>query len=244
MTGPRGSRVLVEERRAVYSPACLIPYDDFRRRPSTTGVRAELDRWDGAAWQPTVVPPVRTPSGSLIYPGLGRRSRPREADPQLYRSRLAAPGLLALYLAENGDFSADRVGVEFLAFPYDDEHPPEILARPQVVRLLPGPAFDFPPGTRVVRGTVRRAGTGQPVANALVESRGQTVPDGADWYERALTGPDGAFRLSLRWQGEAPADRPSAETFRLTATESPDRTGALVIRLPDDRYRVNVVEIS
>jgi hypothetical protein len=236
--------LLAEERRAVYSPAWLIPYDDFRRRPSTDGLRVELDRWDGAAWTPADVAALRTPGGVIAYPGLGRRSWPAEPGPQLYRSRLAGPGLHALYLAENGDFYADRVGVEFLAFPYDDEHPPEILAQPQLVRLLPGPSFGFPPGTRVVRGVVRRAETAQPVANALVESRGQAAPDGVDWYERALSGPDGAFRLSLRWPGEAPEDRPHEQTFRLTATESPDRTGALVIRLPDDLYRVHVVEIS
>jgi hypothetical protein len=64
-----------------------------------------------------------------------------------------------------------------------------------------------------------------------------------------------------RWRTADPSDRVSdpgswsgtaerrtlgrtEETFRLIATESPDRTGALVIRLPDDLYRVHVVEIS
>ena len=242
MTVAGGRVPLVGEQRSVYSPAWLLPYDEFRRRRTTEGVVALLDRWDGMAWRPTVVPPVVTPGGVLAYPGLGRRSWPFPPEPQLYRSRLAGIGTSALYLDRNGDFEADRVGLEFLAFPYDDDHPPAALARPQLVRLLPGPAYPYPPGTRLIRGLVRRAGGGPTVPNALVECHGTTTPEGVAWSERALAGSDGSFRLALRWQGQVPGDASEPETFRLTATESPDRTGVLVIRLPDDLPRVHVVE--
>jgi len=234
--------VLTGEQRTVYSPAWLLPYDEFRRRRVTERVVALLDRRDGTAWRPTGIAPTLTPGGVLAYPGLGRRRQPFPAEPDRYRVRMSGPGASALYLADDGSFAADRVGLEFQAFPYDDTHPPVTLARPLLVRLLPGPTYPYPPGTRVITGLVRRAGGGPPVPNALIECHGSTTPEGVAWSERALAGADGSFRLALRWQGAVPAGATGPETFQLTATESPDRTGVLVIHLPDDLSRVHVVE--
>ena len=48
-------------------------------------------------------------------------------------------------------------------------------------------------------------------------------------------------RLSLRWKGAADG---ADQVFHLLATERPGRTGSLDIRLPGDRDRRHVIEIS
>lgn len=231
------------ERRVLYSPAWFVPYDDWRRRPLAAGFTVALDRWDGAAWLATTVAATRTPSGFIAYPGLGRRREPATAEPELYRARFESSGFRALYpdLTAQEPFAADRVGKEFLAYPYDDTQPPAITVQPEPVPLLPGVAYPYPPGTRLVRGAVRTA-TGAPVANALVEAAGVSADDGSPWRERTLSDVDGAYRLSLRFPGTG-ADG-GRETFRLVATERPGRTGELAIRLPDDLTRTNVIEIA
>jgi hypothetical protein len=232
----------MSDRSVLYSPAWFVPYDDFRRRPMATGLAVDLDRWDGARWVSTGRPAVRTPSGAIAYPGLGRRREPAAAEPDLYRTRFAATGYRPLYPPDDPDaFDATQVGKEFLAYPYGDTLPPQIPARPEAVSLLPDTAYPYPPGTRVVRGLVRWAGSGAPVDNALVASTGVT-PEGTGWRERTLTDAIGAFRLPLRWAGDRSG--PQGEQFRLTAIQRPGLTGALAIRLPDDPARTYVIEIS
>lgn len=241
MTAPWGRVLFADEQRTTSSPVCLVPVDDFRRVRSAAGISAALEMWDATRWRPTEVRARRTPGDAIVYPGLNRRVWPFDPQPQLFRCRLAAAGRHALVLAEDGTFSADAVGVDFLAYPHDDDHPPEQHAEPIAVPMLPGPAYPFPPGTRVVRGTVRDASSGRPVGNALVQAEGATDPDEVDWTERALTGPDGAFALALRFQGRREAE---GEAFHLTATESPDRTGVRDIHLTDEPLGLLVIEIS
>jgi hypothetical protein len=229
------------ERSVLYSPAWFVPYDEHNQRISATGVTALLDRWDEDenVWLPQEdVAAVRTPSAAIIYPGLGRR----EPAPRRHRARFQARGYEVLYPADEEPFSADTIGIEFLATPYTDTQPPATPAEARLVRLLPSVAFPYPPGVRTVYGVVVDGATRAPVANALVEARGTTSQDGAEWFERTLSDARGAFRLALRWEGERTSPD-SAETFRLQAIERPGRTGELVIRLPEDRDRQQVIEI-
>jgi hypothetical protein len=94
-----------------------------------------------------------------------------------------------------------------------------------------------------VYGVVVDAATQAPVANALVQARGTTSKDGVPWLERTLTDPSGNFRLSLRWEGEL-SGPPSEQLFHLHAIERPDRAGSLDVRLPIERNRRHVIEIS
>lgn len=234
------------EQRLLVSPAWFVMVDDFRRQPYTAGVAATLDQWRQSAWVPTGIAPTVTPSGVVAYPGLGRHREPGHAQPQLYRTRFTVPGYQVLYVTDDqlDSYSADVVGREFLAYPYDDQHPPLIAAEPEAVRLLPGVAFGYSPDTRVISGMVRRAGSGDPVANAYIFVEGRTDPEGLSWRERTLSDARGAFRLSLRWAGTRPDPRSPTEVFTLTAVERPDRSGQLTVRLPDELGRIHVIEIS
>lgn len=228
------------ERSTLYSPAWFIPFDEYNQRVRSTGVAVELDRWDEGTWLRQDNAAVRTPSGALAYPGLGRRGDPKSAQPQRHRARFAAPGYQPLYPADGQPFDADLVGVEFLVHPHNDAFPPP-ETEPRVVRLLPSVSFPYPPGIRTIHGFVRDAADKTPIANALVEAQGTTHADRAGWHERTLSDATGAYRLALRWDGEPEGEQ--TEIFRLRATQRPGRTGALVIRLPGEGLN-HVIEIS
>ena len=229
------------ERSVLFSPAWFVPFDEFAGRPRSAGVTVELDRFDvdENVWLPQDTQAVRTPSAAIVYPGLGRRGGP---DAGRYRARFSAAGYAPLYPADDEPFAADVLGVEFQAFPYDETQPPAVPAAPRLVRLLPGAAFPYGPGVRTVYGVVVDAATAAPVPNALVTADGTASGDGVAWRERTLTDARGVFRLALRWEGVRD-DPPVTETFRLEATDRPDRTGSLDIQLPGDRDRRHVIEI-
>ncbi|ATL87684.1 carboxypeptidase regulatory-like domain-containing protein [Streptomyces samsunensis] len=237
------SRFIPLERSTLYSPAWLIPYDDFARRVRAAGVSVQLDRYDDGEWLPLDDMAVRTPGAAFAYPGLGRCAEPWAARPRRHRARFAADGYQPLYPADGRPFSAALVGVEFLVHPYDDAHPPTVVTEPRLVRLLPSVSFRYPPGLRTVHGAVVDAATGAPIANALVEAGGHTSRDLTPWHERTLSDPAGAFRLALRWEGEKADEHAVEETFHLQATERPGRSGSLVVRLPQDTERRHVIEI-
>ncbi|MEU0926823.1 carboxypeptidase-like regulatory domain-containing protein [Streptomyces malaysiensis] len=237
------SRFIPLERSTLYSPAWLIPYDDFARRVRAAGVSVQLDRYDDGEWLPLDDMAVRTPGAAFAYPGLGRCAEPWAARPRRHRARFAADGHQPLYPADGRPFSAALVGVEFLVHPYDDAHPPTVVTEPRLVRLLPSVSFRYPPGLRTVHGAVVDAATGAPIPNALVEAGGHTSRDLTPWHERTLSDPAGAFRLALRWEGEKADEHAVEETFHLQATERPGRSGSLVVRLPQDTERRHVIEI-
>jgi hypothetical protein len=229
------------ETSTLFSPAWFVPFDEFAQRVRTVGVATALDRFEPAenAWVPQDTPAIRTPSAAIAYPELGRR-RGAGSEPERYRVRFDASGLAPLYPADGEAFDAAALGVEFFAYPYDDVNPPAVRSEPRLVRLLPGAAYPYAPGVRVVYGAVVDAGTRAPVANALVEAVGTTSRDGVSWQERTLTGTNGAFRLSLRWEGEPSG---TDQVFHLRATERQGRTGSLDIRLPGERDRRQVIQI-
>lgn len=221
------SRFMPLERATLFSPAWFIPFDEHNQKVRSSGVAVELDRFDEGIWLRLDNLPVRTPSGAMAYPGLGRRHEPNNVQPQRHRARFAAPGYQPLYPADDQPFDADLAGVEFLVYAHNDAVPPPDT-EPRVVRLLPSVSFPYPPGIRTIYGFVRDKDQ-KPVANALVEAQGTTHTDHAGWRERTLSDATGAYRLALRWDGEPDGEN---EIFRLRATQRPGRIGDLVIRLP------------
>lgn len=242
------SRFLPLERSTRHSPVWFVPYDEYAERVRTVGVTVRLDRFSDGGWLPLDDAAVRTPSAAIAYPGLGRHRAPAAIGPQRHRARFTAAGYEPLYPADGRPFDAGLVGVEFLVHPYHDTEttgagaplPPIV---PRLVRLLPSVSFPYPPGLRTAHGVVRDAVTRAPIANALVEARGQTSRDLTPWHERTLSDASGAFRLALRWEGERTAADPVGETFRLQATERPGRAGSLTVRLPQDAGSRHNIEI-
>lgn len=232
------------ETSILYSPAWFVPFDEFAQRVRSAGVATQLNRFDTTDndWLPQDTPAIRTPSAAITYPELGRR-RGAGAEPERFRVRFSALGYQALYPADDEPFDATVQGIEFDAYPYDDTHPPAVLSEPRLVRLLPSVSFPYGPGVRTVYGAVVDAATRAPVANALVRARGTTSKDGVPWLERTLTDLSGTFRLSLRWEGE-PSGPPPEQRFHLQAIERPGRTGSLDVRLPIERDRRHVIEIT
>jgi hypothetical protein len=238
------TRFFAVETSVLYSPAWFVPFDEFGQRVRSAGVLAAVDRWDAVenVWTSQDVAPVRTPSAAIAYPDLGRRGG-SGPQPQRHRVRFAAAGFQPLYPADGEPFFADAVGVEFLVHPYDDTQPPAELAEPRLVRLLPAVTFPYPPGVRTVYGVVVDGHTRAPVANALVSAHGTTSQDGVEWLERTLSDDNGAFRLSLRWEGEPVPGLSGTQAFRLEVTQRPGRVGSLDVRLPGERDRRHVIEI-
>lgn len=226
------------ERTELASPAWFVPFDEFARRVRTAGVVIRLDRFENGGWLPLDDVAVRTPSGALAYPGLGRGGDP--AAPRRYRARFTAAGYEPFYPADDQPFSAGLLGIEFLV-PADGASGP---AAPRLIRLLPGISYPYAPGIRLVSGFVFDAVSGAPVANALVEALGRTSRDLVPWRERTLSDATGAFRLALRWEGEKAEVDAVEETFHLSATERPGRTGSLEVRLPRDLGLRQVIRIS
>ncbi|MET0415894.1 MAG: carboxypeptidase-like regulatory domain-containing protein [Actinoplanes sp.] len=214
----------------------FVLWDEFRADRYAGPLAASLERWTGNAWLADDARPLLTSGRALTYPGLGRRL----GETTLFRVRVEAAGLRALYPADRDRFEeffdATVDGREFEVEPYDDEHPPGPVAqpKPELLRLVPAVTCAYPPATRVVRGSVRTP-SGTPVAGALVQAESP-----GEWRERTLTGPDGAFRLALRWRGtvDDPDElRPRFEDFTLTAHDAPGRSGSLDIRLDRDADR-------
>ncbi|MFF4399591.1 carboxypeptidase regulatory-like domain-containing protein [Streptomyces sp. NPDC001480] len=231
-------------RSTLHSPVWLVPFDDHARQVRAAGVAVRLERFDAAdGWLALDDRAVRTPSGALAFPGLGRRSEPWTVPPERHRALFAAPGFLPLYPDDDQPFTADLVGVEFLVHAYDDTHPPAVETAPRLVRMLPAVSYPYAPGVLTVHGVVVDAASRAPVVNALVEAAGHTGDDLTPWRERTLADATGAFRLALRWEGEKAADNPAEETFRLSAAERPGRAGELTVRLPQDASRRHVIEI-
>jgi hypothetical protein len=232
------------ETSVLSSQAWFVPFDEFAQRVRSAGVATQLHRFDATdnGWLPQDTPAIRTPSAAITYPELGRR-RGAGAEPERFRVRFSALGYQALYPADDEPFDATVQGIEFDAYPYDDTHPPAVLGEPRLVRLLPSVSFPYGPGVRTVYGIVVDTATQTPVANALVQARGATSKDGVPWLERTLTGPSGNFRLPLRWEGELSGPSPE-QLFHLHAIERPDLRGSLDVRLPDERNRRHVIEVS
>ena len=84
-------------RSVAYSPAWFIPFDEFAQRVRATGVAVPLDRLVDGVWVPQDDAAVRTPSGAIAFPGLGRGTESPAAPPKRYRARFEAAGYQVLH---------------------------------------------------------------------------------------------------------------------------------------------------
>lgn len=168
----------------LHCPIALEMLDDFTGWSAIGSLQLTLEFQDGPSWRPSDLESVRTDGGLYAYPGLGRHADPAAAPS--FRVRILVTA--ANYRPEYG---ATLDGLEYDVPTYNDTVPPAFLnIMPESVVLLPASNYPYPPHVRVLRGTVRNSGTGDPLADARVSTG----------LERALTDERGAFSLPLRWQ--------------------------------------------
>lgn len=171
-------------RTVTYSQIALRLVDELTGGPALQPVEARvLLQTSGGNWQRQAVTPVSSPSGNLLFPGLGRSASVAAAPILHYRVALTSPSYRPAYLRT----------VDALAFdvhPYDDDHPPAVLPTlPQTVLLLPSVSYPHASFVRTLRGTTVDT-NGGPIANVEVTQGGA---------ERVLSDERGVFVLPLRW---------------------------------------------
>ena len=172
------------ERTVLYSQIGLRLIDEFTGGPSQHRVDAQLSYQDSAGnWQPLAAKPTPSPSGNLLFPGLGRSAQVAVAPIVRHRVQLES----AFYRPE---YLRTVDALEFDIHPYDDSQPPAVLPNvPQTVLLLPSPLYPHAAFVRTISGRTLDS-NGDPIANVEVTS-------GA--VERVLSDERGVFALPLRW---------------------------------------------
>ncbi|WP_338933006.1 hypothetical protein WEB32_32830 [Streptomyces netropsis] len=226
----------IDTVRVVPGPVCLVPEDAFTGRPPTLRVVAVVERsLGGGRWEAEEdVRVVTTATGAIVLPSLAAPRRTASGGAhgvRRMRIRLLSPYLLDAEHPEGVEFDAPSTTV-----------PP--VTR---VRLYPLPAYPFPPGTRLLRGRVRRT-WGTDVAGAALTGRARTG-DGylprvlPPWSEYAATAADGRFRLPLRRPGSKPRPAgqaaPEPEWFTVTAAAEPAHGGG-----PEATVHLTAADIS
>jgi hypothetical protein len=203
--------LIASERTVDYSQISLRLVDEFMGGQPLHPVDARLSFQDSAGnWQRLQTRPVPSPSGNLLYPGLGRSANVAVAPVVRHRVELTSGFYRPEYLR-----TVDAL--EFDVHPYDDNLPPAVLPNlPQTVLLLP--STSYPHAARTVRGRTLDA-TGDPIANVEV-TQGTA--------ERVLSDERGVFTLPLRWaafSGPVVIDAIDNRT---------GRTGQITLTLPQD----------
>jgi len=173
-----------EETTLLFSSLGLQVIDSFLNSSPVAIFEVFIDRFDGAQWRVTTLKPIRTPSGILTLPGLGRRAVVLPGDPpERFRLRVESESYIPSYRRQHD-------GYEFLVPPYNDTNPPSIpIINIGLLSLDPSAAYTYPADVRVLRGTV-------------TEANGTPIRDAATIYAiglvEAMTDEDGHFALGLR----------------------------------------------
>ena len=136
-------------RSTLYAPIGLLPIDDITGRAPLGALKVYLDAEESVgAWRATDVRALVTRSGVITFPALGRRRDPAAHGPSRFRVRVEAEHYIPNY-------RRDQNGIEFDAFPYDDNNAPASApGMPDPFFLLPGPTYPFPGHLLVLRGVV------------------------------------------------------------------------------------------
>jgi hypothetical protein len=210
------------ERRSLFRPVGLRLVDLLTGGQPIGRLRAEVDVLAAGAWLPAGKPVVLTPAAIVTVPDLERTAHPGPGVPRRYRLRVSADFYRPLY-----QVLVD--GIEFDAFPYNDDVAPLSYARAATeAYLLPSASYPFPPHVRVLHGAVVDT-AGAPVEDAIVVDPGS---------ERAATDARGAFALPLRTALNGTPIAISASHPRS------GRTGSVQVTLPADLGRSQLIQVS
>jgi hypothetical protein len=186
-------------------------------------IRCTLFAQDGPGrWRLVDREPVRTMSGVLVFPDLGRSAAVQGVPPIHYRAVIEAEYYRPFYAAHSD-------GIEFDVFPFNDDNPPtKLVTLPQDVVLVPAPTYPFSAYLRVLRGQVQD-NSARPVADAEV-SLGNA--------ERVLSDQNGAFALPLHLSPRSGSIKIDAIDHRTA------RQGDITINLPDDLSKIHPITIT
>jgi hypothetical protein len=224
-------RELPGEGMNMYSPIGLIPTDSFTSKDPLGGLKVKLDiRESGGNWRETDIKEVRTASGVIAYPGLGR-SATASQPARRYRVRVEAQFYLPLY-SKTAEGTLE--GIEFDGFPYNDLQPPKNYPKQPaefpayldaVLRklwLVPAPNYPFPSHVLLLRGEVVDGNTAARIGGAEVSWGNK---------EKALTDDKGAFGLPLRVKN--PKHLTDKQTIDASDRQLAPRLGTKEIIIPD-----------
>lgn len=207
------------ERRILFSPVGLELVDDFTAGPPLGKIEATLSRKDGNDWIPLDVKPIRTLSGLLVYPGLGRHPFPVNGEPKRsFRIQLQAEFYRGCMLVSHAIVPPSR-GIAFAAPAFNDGAPPPKPVRARAF-LLPAPNYPYPVETPVLRGkVVVNLATKQPVVDAVVAD---------DNRQRVLSDERGEYALPMRFAAPGapiPIDVTKGAIARSITVKFPDDFG-------------------
>jgi hypothetical protein len=208
--------------RTSVSPIWLRLLDVFTGAPPAGPVRVVVERRRDGRWEPLAVPSRLTGAGNLGFPDLGR-SPTGTGEPLELRIALAAPRTVV-------ESAAGDRWVRRTVPPWTAARPPA-PPTPETVRFFPAPDYVFAPGVPVLCGTVVAA-SGDPADRARV-STSETVA-GRPRVEEVRAGPDGGFRLPLRF---------SRSQARVDAALG-SATGSVTVALPGGLSLRPVVSVA
>ena len=215
-------RIVLGEVTELYSPIGVRPMDGMTGLGPLGKIRVMLDTSDSSAgWRTTGIQAILTPSGVIGYPALERHAEVAAQPPRRYRIRLEADLYRPFY-------RANSEGLEFDAYPYNDDNPPAVIvSQAQNVFLAPSTNYPFPTHVDVLRGNVVDS-----IGGAVVDAM---VTEGA--RERVLTDERGAFALPLRWVQRNLPVAINAEDQRT------GRTGLITVTIPADLGKNHTITV-
>jgi hypothetical protein len=201
------------------TPRAFQLIDSLTGRAPVGVVKTFLDaRLPDLTWVPTGIAALVSGSGILLYPYLEKKQRVIGEPSRRYRFRVEAQHY-------EPDYSATADGIEFDAFPYNDEVVEENYAKQvDIVPLHPGPTYPFAPELPVLRGAVVRAAGGARVPSARVAKANE---------EKVLSDRRGEFALPLR--------RITAPQFDIDVDDLRTNEGRTKTIVVPDMLGINVV---
>jgi len=220
-------RPLPGERIEMYSAVGLLPLDIFTKKAPIGSIEAVLDLRDGNGnWVETDIKAIRTASGVVAYPGLGRSGL--TGVTRRYRVRFRAeqhrPHYLLADAGEPGGIITRTInGIEFDVHPYNDLVPPQNAAELSFlweVWFTPTPNYPFPDHFFLLRGEVRDGATGRAAAGVEVSWKAN---------QQVMTVEDGTFGLPLMVTKKTELTTPQI----IAADDLRGKSGAETINIPD-----------
>lgn len=179
-------RAIVLERSLTLSPLQVDLTDMFRKRPPRGPLVVTIERVDGATVTPISSPARMSTTGQLAFVGLGRSSIAGEVID--LRITVTAPDMVQ-------ETTAGTTALELSIVTWNsDSPPPGILTG--AFRFYPATSYTFGPGVPILNG-IAVDPAGDPLERASIFNE-ETVR-GQLRTEEVRTGPDGRFRLPLRW---------------------------------------------